>query len=371
MREHNYILLLGFFTAFVVVLFTMPSLIKVARRKHLVDEPKEDRKLHQRSIPTIGGILIFASILFSYSLWFPQARLADVGPESYLPLYKEMGLAYKDFKFVIATMVLLFFIGVKDDIIGFSPMKKLIGHLIVGYILVVMGDVRIRDMHGILSVYELPYWVSVGFSFFTYLVLVNAFNLIDGVDGLAATIGLISAASYGLWLYWAGDVALSLLAFTLAGALVGFLVFNWNPARIFMGDSGSLIIGAVISVLAMRIVDHDVSRLPVWLRTVPAPLFAMAAIAYPLVDTFRIFFVRAARGVSPFSADRNHIHHRLMAMGLGHKGTVLALAAYALTLIALSLLTRDILPNKGLFILGSTALVLSLLPFALSYNRPK
>lgn len=356
---------MGFLTAFLVVLFTMPSLIKVARMKHLVDEPSEERKLHHRSIPTIGGIIIFAAILFSYSLWFPRGTMGlDGSIGDFKALYLEMGAAYADFKIVIAAMVLLFFIGVKDDIIGFSPVKKLVGHFVVAYILVIMGDVRIRDMHGILGLYELPHEVSIAFSFFTYIVLVNAFNLIDGVDGLAGGIGLISATTYGIWLYWAGDVALALLAFTLAGALVGFLVFNFHPARIFMGDSGSLIIGAIISVLAMRVVDHDISRLPGWLRTVPTPLFAMSVIAYPLVDTFRVFVVRAARGVSPFHADRNHIHHRLLALGLGHRGTVLALYGYSVAVILLGLLTRDVMPTKGLLLLGGSAFLLAMLPFA-------
>ncbi len=369
MRPHGYILLLGFFTAFVVVLFTMPSLIKVARIKHLVDEPSEERKVHSRSVPTIGGIIIFAAILFSYSLWFPQAAMPGVKLEGFKSLYLEMGAAYKDFKFTIAVMVLLFFIGVKDDIIGFSPVKKLMGHMIVGYILVVMGGVRINDMHGIFGIYELPVEISIAFSFFTYVVLVNAFNLIDGVDGLAGGIGLIAATAYGIWLFWAGDIALALLAFTLAGALVGFLVFNYHPARIFMGDSGSLIIGAVISILAMRVIDHDISRLPRWLAAVPTPLFAMSVIAYPIVDTFRIFAVRIAKGNSPFAADRNHIHHRLMALGLGHRGVTLVLYSYALTIIALSLITRDILPNKGLLVLGTTAFTLAVLPFAISTRK--
>ncbi len=355
---------MGFLTAFFVVLFTMPSLIKVARMKHLVDEPGEGRKLHSRSVPTIGGIIIFAAIIFSYSLWFPHARADLAGPmANFRALYIEMGTAYADFKIVIAVMVLLFFIGVKDDIIGFSPVKKLVGHFVVAYILVIMGDIRIRDMHGILGLYALTNEVSIAFSFFTYIVLVNAFNLIDGVDGLAGGIGLISAVAYGFWLYWAGDVALALLAFTLAGALVGFLIFNTHPARIFMGDSGSLIIGAILSVLAMRVVDHDTSRLPIWLRTVPTPLFAMSVIAFPLVDTFRVFVVRMARGTSPFQADKNHIHHRLLALGLGHRGTVAVLYAYAIAIILLSLTTRDVLPNKGLLLLGVTAFGLAMVPF--------
>jgi UDP-N-acetylmuramyl pentapeptide phosphotransferase/UDP-N-acetylglucosamine-1-phosphate transferase len=370
MKEHGYILVLGAITAFVVVLFTMPSLIKVARMKHLVDEPSEARKLHQRSVPTIGGIIIFAAIIFSYALWFPKATLLGVGQTGYKELYLAMGEAYKDFKFILAAMVLLFFIGVKDDIIGFAPVKKLIGHLLVAYILVVMADIRIGNFHGIFSVYELPYQISVGFSIFVYIVLVNAINLIDGVDGLAGGIGVIAASAFGTWFFLAGDVALAFLAFVLVGALCGFLVFNLHPARIFMGDSGSLIIGAILAVLAMKVVDHDTSRLPGWLKEVSAPIFAMAVLAYPLVDTLRVFVLRAVRGVSPFSADRNHIHHRLLDLGMGHRGTTFILYGYALLIIGLSLLTRKWGPNIGLMVLGTTAFVLATLPFVIP-TRPR
>jgi UDP-N-acetylmuramyl pentapeptide phosphotransferase/UDP-N-acetylglucosamine-1-phosphate transferase len=365
MKEHGYILLLGALTAFVVVLFTMPSLIKVARMKHLVDEPSEARKLHQRSVPTIGGIIIFAAVLFSYALWFPKATFIGIEDHGYdyRMLYKAMGAAYSDFKYMLASMVLLFFIGVKDDIIGFSPVKKLVGHMIVAYILVVMADIRISGLHGIFGVYELPASISIAFSFFVYVVLVNAFNLIDGVDGLAGGIGLIAATVYGIWLYLAGDVALSLLAFVLAGALLGFLVFNFNPARIFMGDSGSLIIGAILSVLAMKVVEHDTTRLPEYLRQIPTPIFVMSVVAYPLVDTLRVFVVRSVKGISPFAADKNHIHHRLLALGLGHKGTTLALYTYAILVIALSLVTRKWHPNLGLMVLGTSAFALAMLPF--------
>ncbi|MEZ4737848.1 MAG: MraY family glycosyltransferase [Flavobacteriales bacterium] len=363
MKEHGYILILGCITSFLVVLFTMPSLIKVARMKHLVDEPSEERKVHHRSVPTIGGIIIFASIIFSYSLWFPEAAKTGDETFNFERMYFAMGAAYLDFKYMLSAMVLLFFIGVKDDIIGFSPVKKLVGHMVVGYILVMMAGIRIADMHGVFGIYELPDSISIALSFFVYVVLVNAFNLIDGVDGLAAGIGLIAAVAYGMWLFLAGDVALSLLAFVLAGALVGFLVFNWHPARIFMGDSGSLIIGAIIAVLAMKVVDHDTSRLPTYLKQIPTPIFAMAVIAYPLVDTLRIFIYRMSLGVSPFAADRNHIHHRLMDLKLGHRWTTMTLYIYALAIIALSLVTRKWHPNLGLMVLGTSAVALAMLPY--------
>lgn len=369
MKEHGYILILGALTSFLVVVFTMPSLIKVARMKHLVDEPSEARKQHTRSVPTIGGIIIFASIIFSYALWFPEARLLVDGNKAYEAMYLGMGAAYSDLKYLIAAMVLLFFIGVKDDIIGFSPVKKLVGHMVVGYILVVMAGIRITDMHGVLGVDELPDSISIAFSFFVYIVLVNAFNLIDGVDGLAGGIGLISALAFGFWLLMAGDVALALLAFVLAGALLGFLIFNSHPARIFMGDSGSLMIGAILAVLAMRVLDHDTSRLPIYLKQISTPIFVMAVLAYPLVDTLRIFVYRISRGISPFTADRNHIHHRLLAIGLGHRGTTFSLYAYAIVVILLSLVTRKWHPNIGLMVLGSTAFVLAMLPFALPIRK--
>ena len=363
MKEHGYILLLGFFTAFIVVLFTMPSLIKVARMKHLVDEPTENRKLHQRSVPTIGGIIIFAAIIFSYALWFPEGAVVGTPDSGFRELYLAMGHAYRDFKYMLAAMVLLFFIGVKDDIIGFSPVKKLVAHMIVGYILVVMADVRITDMNGLFGIYELTLPISIAFSFFVYVVVVNAMNLIDGVDGLAGGIGFIAAMAYGTWLYLAGDVALSLLAFVLAGALLAFLVFNSHPARIFMGDSGSLIIGAILAVLAIKVVSHDISKLPLQLRQLPTPIFAMAVLAYPLVDTLRVFVVRMARGTSPFAADRNHIHHRLLELGLGHRWTTFVLYIYALAIIALSMATRKWHPNIGLMVLGTTAFAVAVLPF--------
>lgn len=369
MKQHGYILLFGFLTAFVVVLLTMPSLIKVARMKHLVDEPGEGRKLHLRSVPTIGGIIIFAAIIFSYALWFPGAAVIGVKDTAFKDLYQAMGAAYQDFKFVLAAMVLLFFVGVKDDIVGFSPVKKLVGHMFVAYILVVMADIRITSLHGVFGIYDLPTAASIGFSFFVYVVLVNAVNLIDGVDGLAAGIGLIAAVSYGLWLYLAGDIALCLLAAVLSGALAGFLIFNFHPARIFMGDSGSLIIGAILAVLAMRVVDHDTSRLPIQLRQIPTPIFAMAVLAYPLTDTFRVFIVRMARGNSPFAADKNHIHHRLLGLGLGHRGTSGVLYVYAIAIIALSLVTRAWHPNIGLMVLGVTAFALATLPFFLPKRK--
>lgn len=317
----DYHLFLAFLTAFSVVLMATPSLIKVAKLKHLVDEPKESRKRHTTSIPTIGGVMIFSAFIFSSFLWLP------VHEESVIN-----GLS--KFMFLMASLILLFFVGVKDDIIGMSPMKKLIAHVMVGFILVVMGDIKILSFHGLLGMDILmPDYASILLSIFIYIVIVNSINLIDGVDGLAAGVGLIATLAFGLWFSFLGDKHWALVSFSLSGALLGFLVFNFNPARIFMGDSGSLIIGAVICVLAIQLIESPTGALRPDYHLVSTPVLAMSILAYPLVDTLRVFIIRALQGKSPLSADRNHLHHHLQDSGLGHKKTVLIIYIFSLFMI--------------------------------------
>jgi UDP-GlcNAc:undecaprenyl-phosphate/decaprenyl-phosphate GlcNAc-1-phosphate transferase len=344
------ILTMGFITAFFVVLLATPSLIKVAKLKHLVDEPSEERKLHRRSIPTIGGIIIFGAILFAYALWFPEN-------------YHHIEKAFTNFKFLVASLVLLFFVGVKDDIIGTAPMKKLAGHVIVAFILVIMAEIRIKSMHGLFGIYELEDWQSIMLSVFAYVVIVNAINLIDGVDGLASGVVFLAAVLMGSWFYMALNVPLALLAFVLAGALAGFLVFNFSPARIFMGDSGSLVIGAIVSVLAISLINQDMRSVPDIFSKVPLPVFVMAVLSYPLVDTLRVFIFRAIKGVSPFSADKNHIHHKLLSMGLSHAKVVLTIYAYTVVVAALAVLLAVDSPTVSFFIALLCAVVIAAVPF--------
>ena len=249
--EENTIIL-GFVTAFFIVLLATPSLIKVAKLKHLVDEPGEARKIHRRSIPTIGGIIIFGSVLFTYALWYPESySTADTDKGNFIEE------ALTTFKYLTACLILLFFVGIKDDIIGTAPLKKLLAHMLVGFILVMMGDIKIDGMHGIFGVGDFTEeWPGVLLSVFVYIVVVNAYNLIDGVDGLAAGVGLIASTVFGFWFYYAGDWTYAVLSFSLAGALLGFLRFNFNPAQIFMGDSGSLTIGFLIAVMAIELVEY-------------------------------------------------------------------------------------------------------------------
>jgi len=343
-------LILAFFTSFLVVLVATPSLIKVAKIKHLVDEPSEDRKVHRKSIPTIGGIMIFAGTIVAFCLFFPTE---DIG------FAFDVKEAIHDFQYIIACLFILFFVGTKDDIIGFSPTKKLIAHILVGCILVFMAEFKISGLHGLFGVDgAFPEWISVIFSIFVYIVIVNAVNLIDGVDGLAAGVGFIASISFACWNFYIGHFPFAVLAISLAGALLAFLVFNFNPAKIFMGDSGSLTIGLIMYVLAVGMIEQKGLNETV-LTSISRPVLAMAILAYPLLDTIRVFTLRAVKGTSPFSADRNHLHHHLLDLGIGHKKTVLIIYLFSVGVILLTIATPINSPNISFLIVGLTAFILT------------
>ncbi len=352
-------LILVYLTSFGVALYATPALIRVAILKRLTDVPVEDRKIHKRSVPTVGGIIIYAATVFSFALWY---KIED-GME-----YDEIYKSIEEFKLIIATSLVLFFVGVKDDIIGTAAVKKLFAHILVALILVLIGNIRITSLYGVFDVWDIPYWASVFVSLFTYVVVVNAFNLIDGVDGLAAGVGMLSCWSFGIWFIFAGNYSLAALSFSLAGALMGFLVFNFSPAKIFMGDSGSLIIGLFVCILAIKLIEFPVEKLDKFWVHISKPMFVIAAMIYPLLDTLRVFIIRTLKGQSPLIADRNHIHHHLIERGYSHVKTVCIIYGFTIVTIGLSLLDFFIPDaNIGLIVLGGIALLF--LFFVLVLNR--
>lgn len=353
--------ILAFFTALLLVMFFTPSLIKVAELKNLNDEPDKERKLHRRKVPTIGGIIIFAAMLFSLSLWLSITFTNNIF---------DCRDRFADFSMIVTTSLVLFFVGVKDDIIGTAPIKKLIAHLLVAMVIVLMADIRIKSFHGILGIYEIPQWASIFLSVFTIIVIINAFNLIDGVDGLAAGIGFIASVTFGLWFSFAKEAVMAILSFSLAGSLLGFLYYNFSPAKIFMGDSGSLTIGLIMSILSLRMIDFHSLPMISPLSDVCHPLFAVAILVYPLTDTLRIFIYRALKGQSPFSADRNHIHHRLQDIGYSHRQTSTILYLINLLMIVSAFFFKVLNPTVAMFALVAVGVFLFQVPFWIK-RKPK
>jgi len=378
---------LVFIVAFLVVFICTPSLIRVSLRKNLTDAPGDLRKLHTKSIPTLGGVMIFAGTLFAFTLLLPTIYAYMRGDLTVSQLVNSNQMIntgqmlsssdntkatqiISDGNYLIAAMLLLFFIGVKDDIIGTAAVFKLLGHIIIGMILVVMGGIRITGFHGLFGIYAIPYWASVFLSVFTYVVVVNAINFIDGIDGLAAGIGFIGAAAFGTWFAFAHNAMLASLAFALSGSLLGFLIYNFSPAKIFMGDSGSLIIGLILSVLGIKLIEYDPAQLPLNVARISRPLFVMSVLAYPLIDALRIVIVRSLKGVSPLEADRNHIHHALLDMKFNHRMISATLYSYTIIIIGLSVAVKDVMDSTWAFILvGGLAVVTLQIPLIIRIRK--
>ena len=371
------LLFITFITAFGVVLLSTPSLIKVAILKRLFDEPIEKRKLHKRVVPTVGGIIIFAGTFFAFVLWFPSDNLLDidVGNSNYLRNALALEVtksALSDFKYILATVFVMFFVGAKDDIIGTAPIKKLAAHILVALVIVLMADIRIKSMHGIFGIDEIPFWSSIFISLFAIIVIINSFNFIDGIDGLASGIGLIVASIFGIWFYLSNDIVMSLLSFSLAGSLFAFLFFNFSPAHIFMGDSGSTTIGMILGVLAIKAIETpsaDVSDTII--SEIQRPIFVMSVLSYPLIDTLRIFVYRTVKGVSPFEADRNHIHHALHDTGMNHRMIALTLYGANLLIVAIAFFLRGMEPTSGFITVFLICIALAQVPFIFKNRKIK
>lgn len=304
--------LLSLAISFSITFLAIPAIIIVAESKKLFDVPDE-RKIHQAHIPSLGGIGIFAG--------FTLACLLSISLS-----------AAPEFQYFMAAAMVMFFLGVKDDILVISPIKKFIGQVLAAFLIIYKGGVQITSMHGFLGVHELPEMFSILLTYFTVIVIINSFNLIDGIDGLAGTLGIISAAIFGSWFLAAGMVPYAVLGFSLAGALTAFLIFNYHPAKIFMGDTGSMLIGLVNAVLVVKFIA--VAQSPgVTVPVLAAPAVGFTVLLIPLLDTLRVFGIRIFHQRSPFSPDRNHVHHLMLDKGWSHNTITFTLAGCSIAFV--------------------------------------
>ena len=296
-----YLVSFVFFLALAITWVIIPSVIRVAELKHLYDEPDNNRKTHVRKTPTLGGVAIFAGLIISFSL------------------IKEFNNLY-DIKFMIPALIILFFAGVKDDVVELTPSKKFMVQFLSAFLIAFMGNIKINSFYGMFGLQEIPSAIAVVFTMLVIVTIINCYNLIDGVDGLAGSQGLLAALSFGSWFVLTGHWSLAFLSFALAGSLVGFLMYNWNPAKIFMGDTGAMLIGFILSILAIHFIELNkaYSVMPLyWVHA--SPSVAIGVMAIPIFDMLRVFGLRVLQRRSPFKADRTHMHHILMDLGLNHK----------------------------------------------------
>jgi len=293
-----YDIILSFITAFSLTFLAIPSIIRIAKIKNLVDEPGE-RRSHTTSTPSLGGIGIFAGVIFSIIMWTPFEVFGDL-------------------QYILCAFIIIFLVGAKDDIEPIAPQKKLLGQLFAAFILVFKSNVRLTSLYGIFGVYDIPEYASLLLSIFTILVIINAFNLIDGINGLSGSISTLIAITLGTWFYLVDEKALSIVAFALAGSVIAFLKYNFTPARIFMGDTGALLVGLVCSILAIKFIEFHKTVHDTPFSFQAAPAVAIGILILPLFDTLRVFTMRILRGKSPLYPDRQHIHHLLLDAGMTH-----------------------------------------------------
>jgi len=287
--------LLTYVMAFVLTLIFIPPVIFMVKRFKLFDRPNA-RKEHIVPTPTFGGISIFAGMMVSLLFWFK--------------FYNHPSIIT-----FFLSMILLFGVGIMDDLKDLAARYKLVIEAGVATLLAISG-IRITSFGGLFGINELHITAQYIITVVTIVGITNALNLIDGIDGLAGGLGFMSLVTLGIFLTISKDLNYAMIAFALAGALLGFLYFNFNPARIFMGDTGSLMLGFVIAVLCVQLMKiNSIHPTPV----VPnIYVFTLGIVMIPVFDTLRVFGTRIWKGRSPFSADKTHIHHLITNKGFTH-----------------------------------------------------
>ena len=300
----NAILGLGF-VAFLLCLILTPLIRNLFLRLNIVDHPDGDRKLHVRPIPRIGGIPITISyaaalgiMLFfaphGAKIWIQHAHLL---------------------KSLLPAAALVFLTGLIDDIIGLKPWQKLSGQAVAAALAVGLGA-RLTTLHGVAG----SAWIAVPLSFFWLLGCTNAVNLIDGLDGLATGVGLFATGVTLIAAILQGNAGLAMATAPLVGCLLAFLRYNFAPASVFLGDSGSLTIGFMLGCFGLIWSQHSGSLLGM-----AAPLMALAL---PLLDVSLSISRRFVRSRPIFGADRGHIHHMVLALGFKPREAALILYGF-------------------------------------------
>lgn len=332
--------------AFVFSNAIIPTIIYVSVIKNLMANPNE-RSSHDKKTPNLGGVGIAFGAFFSCAFF-----------GSFVLTHSDLSILLS----LTAPLVILFAVGLKDDLVGISPSLKLFAEVLSALIFINISGIRIDSFYGIFGVYELNEVVSCVFTVFVFVLITNSINLIDGIDGLAASVSVVIFASL-LYYFVQSDFALGVLCSTsIIGGLLAFLRFNVSKGKrkIFMGDVGSLLIGFSLAVLSTMTLSSKFQSSEFFVNK---PVFVLALFAFPFIDTLRVFFLRGIAGTSPFKADKNHLHHKLLNYGYSHVQSTMIIIGYCFLVLITSVIFYDTLILKHLFytLLVSVSLLIVLL----------
>ena len=313
----------GLILAFLITLFGIPAVNRLARARDLFDQPGE-RSSHSNPVPRLGGAMIFAGVILASILFTDLVTASEL-------------------KYIIAGMLVLFFVGIKDDLVTLTPFKKAAGQFIAALIIVVCANIRITNCYGIFGIGTITYVPSVIISILFVVGLINSINFLDGIDGLASGIGTMASIAFGTFFIENSHVSYAVICFSLAGSLVAFFYFNVisKKNKIFMGDTGSMIIGFLLAVFTIYLIEMPSIENPLERALPIAPAMALAILFMPVFDGLRVSFIRIIHGKSIFKADKNHIHHKLLNLTGSHFKTTMIILISNTAIIFLVYLLRE------------------------------
>lgn len=321
------IVLVACIISMIIEMMILPRIIYISKKKRLFDLP-DNRKHHAMPIPRLGGISFTPVILlvglftlfirFKYQIWAEE-----------LLLYRVLEIVL-----LVCGLLIIFLLGAKDDLVGVSFKKKFLIQFIAAFCIVGSG-VYINNLYGLLGIHEIPDALGIVLSIGLIMFTTNAINLIDGADGLASGISAVALIVYGIMFSIYNMWTYTCIAFITIGMLIPFFYYNFfHPTRkIFMGDTGSLTLGYLLAFMILRL-----SKYPPVVEIVPSGLIllVLSALFIPLFDAVKVMVVRISMGKGPFSPDRNHIHHKLIDLGLSKKKAVFAIVLASMLLVVLN-----------------------------------
>lgn len=343
-----------FIGSFLLVYLTIPKIIGVVEYKRLMDDPNQ-RSSHNKKTPTLGGVSFYFTLIIAF---FFIKSWHEFGEDIY----------------IIPGLTILFIVGLKDDMVVLSPGSKLIAQILAISFVLINDSFGIESLNGFLNIYEIPYYLYLAIGGFLMLTIINSYNLIDGIDGLASIVGIVIMIIYTTIFYLAQEYFFALMAITMNACLMAFFGFNVSSdKKIFMGDTGSLIVGFIISILTLKFLAlepeaYGDGELPFLLEN--APLIAISILIVPLFDTARVFAIRIANKKGPFSPDRNHVHHVLIDFwGLSHKQASFIIGCFNIIFVILFIILGSKAKNTGMVImLVSVVMFLAYIFFKYNYN---
>ena len=343
--------LLVFIIAFIVSLVAVPSIIKVANEKSLFDKPSEDRKIHTRSTPNLGGVSIFLGFYFSVLTFRILCESLELSA-------------------LCAASVLLFFVALKDDLISTAPKIRLFYQFIIALIIVLIGHVYFMNIPFFEAENTISKVLNMTVTLVFIVAMINAVNFIDGIDGLAGAVCFFALLAFSFVFYQYGETSYSLISIALAGSTLGFLLFNIHPAKIFMGDIGSMLLGVFLAVFAIKL--SNLGELRLGLLPIKSPTtVAFALIIIPIMDMVTVILIRLYLKLSPFNADNRHTHHRLLGLGFSQNSATLTLIAFNFLVVAIAFITASLNHLVGFLIVVATATAFEVILICIFLKREK